>query len=205
MRRVHFWKNWILTENKDMIPSMTCGFYSHWDFLALSPVSCGIAHGWHRRQGLQRPTMDSKTRWQLRNNDPGRYQGNSGLEKNRKLLFNFPSLMDTQWKKIQLHIPSGEAVAWRRLIFRRHKASCRVVSWTMWSSRSHWLWNSHDQWINGQGNVALCHSNVFIMNESCKSRGVFKSCFKNLLFLACVRSTCEILHYIYICVYLWNP
>lgn len=139
-----------------MIPSLPSGLCDCWGFLVLAPVSCGIAHGWLRRQGPQRLMMDSKTRWQLWNNDPGRDRGNCGLGAIQNTIVWFPIFDgDTVERKMQLHIPSDIAVAWSPMIFRHHKASCKVVSWTMWSRGSHGSTLCHGKWIK-KGNVLSC-------------------------------------------------
>lgn len=147
-----------------MIPSIPSGLCGCWGFRVLAPVSCGIACGWHRRQGPQRLMMDSKTHWQLWNNDPGRDQGNSGLEAKQNTIVWFPHLW---WrhsgKKMQLDIPGDTAVAWSLMIFKHHKASCKVVSCTMWSSGSHSLWNSHGKWIKLASAIQIYSSLKWVM------------------------------------------
>lgn len=80
-RLTHFWKIRFLNGTRICV----C-----WGFLALAPASCGTAHGWLRRQGLQRLMMDSKTRWQLWNNDPGRDRGNCGPGEIQNSIVWFP-------------------------------------------------------------------------------------------------------------------
>lgn len=162
-----------------MIPSIPSGLCCRWGFLVLAPVSCGIARGWLRRQGPQRLMMDSKTRWQLWNNDPGRDRGNCGLGAIQNTIVWFPIFDgDTVERKMQLDIPSDTAAAWSLMIFRHHKGSCKVVSWTMWSSGSHSLWKSTWQVNKKKWSGECCIvplKCIHLLNEWRKSYGVFES------------------------------
>lgn len=152
-----------------MIPSIPSGLCGGWGFLVLAPVSCGIAHGWHRRQGPQRLMIDSKTRWQLWNNNPGRDQGNSGLGAIQNPLFDFPSLMETQWKENAAGYPQWHSSGMKP--FAIQTSQSQLQSGQL---------NNAEQWVPQpvkfawQGNQNGQDGFIHLLNESRKSWGVFE-------------------------------
>lgn len=103
-------ENWSLMRDKDMIPSILSGLCGRWGFLVLAPASCDTAYGWHRRHGLWRLMMDSKTWWHLSGTmTQEEIREILGSEQYGIVLFDFPALMGvTEERKYSWMSPMAE-------------------------------------------------------------------------------------------------
>ena len=178
----------VLMEDKDMIPSFPSGLRDRWGFLVLPLVSCGIAHGWHMEAGLSmvddgfKEVLTAAKQWP-RWGSGGEMWARS---KKKNIIVWFP-ITDGDAVERKCSWISPVAKQWHEL--RYSDITKPAAKWSAEQCGAAGPTSCEITWHvtgNGQGTAALCRPRlILLLNESCNSCGVFKCCFKVLMFFLC--------------------